>query len=597
MLDSRAQRAVVLLACFIPFTWFVLASRGAWLLDYGWQDNWSYLKYFNDWASRDPVLRDFLDNDYKGARVAWILPGFLVYQAFGPLAGNPVLNAAVAVVSILVTLGLTTRLFGLAAGAAATIVVSAYVGFYSSGYPQAWSYQGSICNVYYLLLLWALTEHARGTAPKRWALLAGVAGALTLLTGTNYVVALPWALVYWAVLRGKPGLPELIGAGALAVAGAVLTVGLLAAATVLAGGSPLFMLPLLQRSASIASGPSFGEPVATWLPRATWLAFPAIVLIGACATALALRARRELACPHARAFVAAFVGFAGLWLTMIALEATIQAYVQYEHYNYMVVGPAALALGGVLRWLPRGASRAMPRRPLVVYPLLAALVVLPQVLLDPALVSAASAPVTQVVRAWSLPGAAILSLLAGSVGLAFVAGGAWRPLLPAGLLFGTAFAFANPTSAPLHMAPACQREQDNFLLVNDVTRWMASERWHVNTRAWFPARDVLPATDGCGDVDLYWTFLAIEQAGMLWKITTPLPEAIAGLDQRNVRNIAEKQRAHLVMLSQPGMADTYNRELTTWGRTSGVNPVPRPAEKRTFTRGSLSMTVQVYRLR
>ena len=126
---------------------------------------------------------------------------------------------------------------------------------------------------------------------------------------------------------------------------------------------------------------------------------------------------------------------------------------------------------------------------------------------------------------------------------------------------------------------------------------MASEGWHVHTRAWFPARDVLVLPDDCGEIDLHRTYQAIEQAGMLWKISMPLPERIAGLDQRDVRNIAEKQRAHLVVLSQPEVADAYDRELATWARTSGVNPVPRPTEKRTFTRGAISVTVQVYRLR
>ncbi|HEX6654772.1 MAG TPA: hypothetical protein VF153_01025 [Candidatus Limnocylindria bacterium] len=389
----------------------------------------------------------------------------------------------------------------------------------------------------------------------------------------------------------------MIDAGRMALIGAAVSVAVLATANTLAGSSPLFVMPLYHLSVYLASRPSFGGPVSMWLPWAVWLALPTIVLIGGSGTALALRMRRLLWSKEARPFVAAFVGFAGLWLTMIALEATIQAYVQYDHFNFMIVGPAALAFGGVLRWLPHRVSAGPSRWPIVAYPLLAILVVVPQALIDPTTVEALSTPVTQKLAAWSLPGAVILGVLAGVVGLGLVATPARYALLLAGLCFGVASAFAVPKQGPFHMAPACHTEQDNFLLVNDVTHWLSSRGLHVTSRSWFPARDVLARPDGCGDFDLYWTYMAIEQAGMLWKLTTPLPERIADLNQGDVRNAAEKERANLVLLSQPGLAEAYKSELATWAQTSRVNPIPRLAETQTFTRGSLSITVQVYRLR
>jgi hypothetical protein len=321
------------------------------------------------------------------------------------------------------------------------------------------------------------------------------------------------------------------------------------------------------------------------------------VLLGGLATTLVLAKRRTLFCASSRTFVAAFIGFAGLWLTMIVFEATIQAYVQYEHYNFMITGPAAVALAGVLRWLPRRALSISPRRAGVLVPLLAASVLLPQALLDYGTVTALAAPVTRAVRAWYLPGMAILSVFAGGVGLLCVAWGARRAVPAAGLAFGVACAFTLAGVGPFHLSPACRDMRDNYLLVDDATRWLASEGWHVNTRSWFPPHDVLARADGCGDFDLIWTFRAIEQAGMLWKINLSPVERIADLDQRDVRNIAEKPRPRLVIFSQPSMAETYNQQLIAWGRTSGVNPIPRRQEIRTFERGSLSITIQVYRFR
>jgi hypothetical protein len=607
--STIGQHAILAAVCLLPLASFILASRGTWLLDYRWEDNWSYLKYFYDWTTSDPILRDFMDHDYKGARVAWILLGYLVYHAFEPLTANLVLNGAVAAISVLLTLGLAARLFGRVAGAIGTIVASAFSNFYSSGVSHAWSYQGSICNIFYLLLLWGLTAHATGRARRRGALLAGAAVTLLMLTGTTYIVALPWLLAYWALLRGRPTLTEILEAAAFGLVGVILAGAALAGASVLAGGQLLFMVPLLYRSASIASGASFGEPVEVWLPLASWLAFPAIVLLGGAATAVRLARRHALASRPARPFVAAFVGFAGLWLTMIGMEATLQAYLQYEHYHYTMIGAAAIALAGILRWLPRGAGPHDPgwlphgagqsglHRPALAALLIAVLVIVPQMLLSPSLVAAMTQPVTELLQALILPGTVVVSVLVASVGLTLIATGAWRSLLVATACFGVAAALTNPSAAPFHLSAACSVERENYLLVTDVTRWMASRGWHVNARSWYSPVDAVALPDGCGNLNLIWTFAAIEQAGMIWKVAMPMPPRIADLSQPVVRNIGERPRARLVILSEPGRAAQYNTELAAWARSTGVNPVPRLDESRTFTRGPLSLTVQVYRLR
>jgi hypothetical protein len=591
------RHALILLSVLAPFLSFVLVSGGTWLLDYHqWYDNWSYLKYFYDWNSTDPVLRDFLDHDYKGSRVAWIAIGYLVYHLLEPIAANLTLNATVTVLTLLVTFGLTARLFGSVAGAA-TIIASAFPVFYASGRPHAWSYQGGICNLFFLILLWSLTEHAWGNAPRRTGFVAGVMAALTLFTATNYIVAIPWVLAYWLLLRGRPGVREVVELGIVGAVGVVIVYATLSSLSVLAGGTPHFMEALMIRSARIASEGSFGDSPVIWLPSASWLVYPAIVSIGGLVTTVLLARRAMLHLPETRPFVAAFVGFAGFWGTMIVLEATLQAYIQYEHYNFMVSGPASVALGGILRWLPRGTREADRPLPIFVYPLLALMVVLPQILISPSTVAGVADPVQQALSAWYLPGTGVTGLIAGIVGMAFVASGAWRTLLPAGLCFGVACALTNPAPSPFHVPAGCGLERDNYILVSDVTRWMGDNSWHVSTRSWFPRSDVIPGAEGCAPIDLVPTYLAIEQAGMLWKITLTPPAQIADLDVREVRNIGEKPRTNLVIFSQPALARQFDRDLDAWSKASGVNPVPRRIRERTFTQGPLILTVQVYRLR
>ena len=164
-------------ACLLPLLIFTLAWGPSWLVDSGSADNWSYVKYFQDWTSSDPVLRAWMAIDYKSSRVAWILIGYLAYQVFGPLTGTMVLSAGVAVLGILATLALTWRLFGRRAGTVATLLTSAYGGFYSSGIPGFWSYHGAICAVFYTLFLLALAETARRRGSRAWSTVAGITGA------------------------------------------------------------------------------------------------------------------------------------------------------------------------------------------------------------------------------------------------------------------------------------------------------------------------------------------------------------------------------------------------------------------------------------
>src|SRR5688500_8214950 len=67
---------------------FLAVTRGDWLLDAGGVDNWVYIKYFHVWANPHRELREAMDAHYKATRVPWILPGFLAYRAFGPVAGT-----------------------------------------------------------------------------------------------------------------------------------------------------------------------------------------------------------------------------------------------------------------------------------------------------------------------------------------------------------------------------------------------------------------------------------------------------------------------------------------------------------------------------
>lgn len=581
-------------ACLVPMAVFTLVWGDSWLLDYQRADNWSYVKYFRDWTSPDPVLRGWMAADYKGARVAWILPGYLAYHAFGPLAGSLVLNVTVAISSILMTLLLASRLFGRPAGALATVITSAFAGFYASGIPNFWSYHGVICSVFYMLFLLALAELARRPECRRWAIVAGFTGMLAVVTTTNYLVALPSALIFWLLLRGRPPLREVAVLGVVGAGGGALCIVALSVANVLAGGGPLFFMPLVRATLTFAGGDVGRSPLAAWLPLAWHLVFPFLVAVGGIATLVPRIPSGAWMRAEYRAFLAAFASFLVLWGTHFALHALTGLFLA-PHFHYIVLGPAALALAGVMRHLPRRAADAR-HLPGYAYVLLAVLLAVPQVAIAPTALPVAPSWLGERLAPWHLSAAMVESALVGIAALALIAGGlSWRTLIPAGLCLGLAWSLVNPYRGLATIPPECRVERDNFLLVQDVADWLGRNGWHAEPRSWFPLRDVLQRADGCADIGLSETFRGIEQVGMIWEVTSPLPERIADLSPVIMRNqIEAKRRAFFIVLSQPRLAPTLDRELVEWASSQAVHVRPRPVRRETFTRGPLSLTVQVY---
>lgn len=595
-LASR-ELLLIVVACLIPLAAYTLAWGPGWLLDYKYRDNWSYTKYFLDWTSSDPVLRGSMATDYKGTRIAWIAPGFVAYQLFGPLIGGVVLNVAVAIATILATLTATSRLFGRAPGALATIVLSAFGGFYASGLPGFWSYHGGICSLFFTLFLLALIELARRPRSRRWALLAGAMGTLAVITTTNYLVALPWALLFWLLLRGRPALTELVTSGASGACGAALAFLALVAANVAAGGNAWFLAPLISATMSVASGSTPRPPFTEWLPYATHLVLPFLIVVGGILTH-ALRARPDRPLDDdLRALGAAFAGFVGLLATHVLLHARVGHFLHEPYFNYVLMAPMSLVLAGIIRCLPRMASQPW-HLPGDAYLLLAVILIVPQLVLGYRALSAVDGQLESVLSPLYVAAAMVESALLGIVALAILAsrrGRHWLGL--AALCLGLAWALINPNRELVDLPSACRLEHDNFLLVMDVATWLAGRGLHADPRSWFSTDDVLPRADGCPDAPLGPTYLAVEQAAMIFQVTSPLPlpSRIAELPPLSMRNqIEDRRRVFLIVLSTPERAPTLDQELIDWASAAQVYVRPRPVRRQTFTRGPLSLTVQVY---
>ena len=586
---------LIIATCLTPLAGFTLAWGPFWLLDFRQQDNWSYVKYFMDWTSTDPVLRAWMAADYKSTRVAWIIPGFLAYQIFGPLTGSFVLHLAVAIATILVTLAAASRLFGRPAGALATVVMSAYGGFYATGIAGFWSYHGAICALFFTLFLLALAVLARSPSSGRWALVAGATGLLAVITTTNYVALAPWALVFWLLLRGWPTFREIIRLVGLGACGAVLALLVLMAASLAAGGDALFSWRLIALSMGVAREPFVRPPMVEWLPAARHLVFPFLAAIGGLLT-LALRVRpASWSRPEIRALVAIVATYVGMLGTHALLQARTGLFFETAHFAYVLVAPAALVLAGVIRCLPPTACQAW-RPPPYAYPLLVVLLVLPQVVLGPAALADADAWLSALVRPFAVSGVQVASGLLGILALAILASRVNRRwLVAAGLGLGVAWSLVNPNRDLVDEPAACRYERDQFQVVIAAATWLSERGLHAEPRSWFSVDEVVPRSDGCPDLRLGSAYLAIEQASMLWRESQPLPPRIADLSRTAMRNqIDARRRAFFVILSSSDAAPARDQELIDWASESQVLIRPRPVRRETFTSGPVSITVQVY---
>ena len=132
-----------------------------------------------------------MDQHYKATRVPWILPGFLAYRLFGPLAATYVLHLLVLIGGALCFWAGTRRLFGNGVALVTTLLLMAYPGFHGSGITRFWNYHGQINLVYYLLGMLCLVFGARSRRPVFWYAGAGAALAACMFTGLTYVLVAP----------------------------------------------------------------------------------------------------------------------------------------------------------------------------------------------------------------------------------------------------------------------------------------------------------------------------------------------------------------------------------------------------------------------
>ena len=268
---ARRVDARLLIVCALPV--LQAAVNHNWIFtSEGDLDPWIYLGYFTDLTGH---LRNF-PHTYYGSRLAWVVPGAIVYRIFTPVLANYVLHLSVCVValaSLYLTLRWTTRRD---VAFLATVLAAGYPYFlWSTG----WDYVDGAGIAYYLLTMCLLTYAARRGRRAFFVGLAGAAFACAVHTNVTWLFFAPMVIAYAVFGVERPTWRATATIPFVFAAGGVALTTILAAFNASVTGEWLFFLP------SFSTGPAFTRDNPwkavdyTWISRAPWLAGPAIVSI------------------------------------------------------------------------------------------------------------------------------------------------------------------------------------------------------------------------------------------------------------------------------------------------------------------------------
>jgi len=334
---------------FSPFTDVLLVlavPAGILVLDHQWmfpgaqRDPWIYLGYFKaapEWIKAFPGA-------YFGTRLSVILPGLFLHSLLPTLAAQLSLHLALAWLALLSFYGVASALFGRPPALLATICLGCQPFFLFS---VGENYVDGFGIAYFLASLLAATAAARG----RWKpglLAAGALGAAIVTANLYYVIYLPVVAVHFIVLNRTASRRPLLRSFAWATAaasGAFLAFGIVSK---IMGGRFLYLIPSTAFATTfIKSANPFWIPPATWLRHATWLVFPAMVLLGALATVISLRMHPRKEPTGLLLYTQVlFIGFPAVMFASFPLSPTVVF--QQWYYASLMLPLAALAIAGQL---------------------------------------------------------------------------------------------------------------------------------------------------------------------------------------------------------------------------------------------------------
>ena len=528
----------------------------------GYLDPWNYVGLFYQYL--DP---DYLPEDYKLARLPWILSGFAVTRLFAPVTAAYVLHASFLCAGTLALFATIQLLFARPVLAA---VVTMCFGFYTHGYGSGgWDYHNTAAMAFYLAAACALALPVTIEGRRIPLIVAGAIAALavhTNITLANFLPAL--AFVYVTCVRnradGMPSVRALFASAAWGLLGAVLATLALGWVNWSVGRTFLFPRILLEIVLRYVADPekqaAFHQPWSSlWWLTAGHVALPAAVWIAG----MVVLARRRGPAANAtervaHALIAQYLAMGFVW---VAWQTVGQTALDVDYFAAALIPSCFLACAGILqRGWPDWCERHWPATTLGSVVALTACLVIERL------------PGAQLVVASTAAFIAVSGCLLFLVPLVLHR---WRPSALSVALVIVMFAFGNRVvggSSNYAATDRCKLQPSIYAAIVESASWLMTDVDPLYTRAriWFDENEIIQPLEAC-PVRLGHVANSITTMASMPYVARafPLP-GVDALPDGTVAGLASGDRILVIISNTPAHVTIWNRRLSAMGLTYTV---------------------------
>jgi hypothetical protein len=555
----HASRSTVIACGFIvtaaPLL-LLLQNRDWFFTHEGYFDPWAYIGYFHQYL--DP---DYRADDYKLARLPWILSGFVVTRLFTPITAAYVLHAVFLCATPLALFAVMQVLFGRPALAAVTAMC---LGFYSQGHGSGgWDYHNTSSGTFYLATV-ALCVLPAATRGHRLLLLAvGSMAAVMVhnnITFANLLPSLTYLHLRLAYVRAGnlPPVRALIVRTVWVIAGALLATVLLGLVNVMVGRDFIFFSDLVALLQRYLTNPAFqaGRPLSSggWLLTARHLAVPMAIFLGGIAYVLVNR--RQTVDPNGRiasALVEQYLPIPMLWAVWQTIGHTA---LDWDYMAYALIPSSFLAFGGLLH---RGWPAWCEGRWVAV--------VLGSVIILAVCLGVDQIPGTPRLETSMQPfiflGGCLLLLVPL---LSYL----WRPSALSAICVLAVFAFDNRVTgahSTYSGADPCKVQPSIYGAVVDAGSWlMTIDPFYNRARIWADENELVSPLEGCPArlADMTHSMAAMASAGYVMR-TVPIP-GIDRVPDESLHNLT-RDEILVIVTNTPAHLEAWSHRLEALGLT------------------------------
>lgn len=300
-------------------------------------DNWIYFGYFLNLKSHLNAFRD----TYYGARLPWIVPGFLVHQIFPPLIAALVLHLGYYLTSLVSVYLILKRTINSRVGLFCAILLGSY-GFFIVTYSTDYV-DGAAITYFCLTLLMLVPKRGSHFDGLRFSF-AGLFFGCMIFTQMFLVTYLPLFLIcYYYLHLKKKGITGFWSDVFFFLVGFLGCALLFCLINYYLCGQFWFFVPNFKISQFLLKENVWWAPLNQWINKAYWLIVPFVIFVGAF---LGVFRKNNVKGGISNGFL---IGYLVVMIIQMVIDFVIkQPMLSLYYYVCYMIAPMFLAMGTLI---------------------------------------------------------------------------------------------------------------------------------------------------------------------------------------------------------------------------------------------------------